>query len=86
MPMRASFGIGRVKDMAKKLFTKGFQQKILGFKMGVEGGSSYVRFPNDLSHRNLPVSLFGKQRAKSFKDRLSRFFLASVHIFPHTIL
>ena len=69
-----------IKYMAEQFLTKGFQQKILGFKMGIEGGAANIRSFYDFSHRDLAVIFFGKQLGKRVKNRFPGFSLPSVHI------
>ena len=70
----------RIKYMTEKLLAKLLEEKILGLKVGVKRGSAHVGPLNDLFHCDLAVMLFGKKLAECLEDRLSRFFLPSVHV------
>ena len=70
----------RVEYMAEKLFAVFLEQKILGFKMGVKGGSAYVGALNNFSHRYLIEVFTGKQFGEGRKNSLPCFPLSSVHV------
>jgi hypothetical protein len=48
-----------IKNMTEKLLTKGFQQKILGLKMGIKGGSAHICLLNDLTDGDLIEAFLG---------------------------
>ena len=68
-----------VKEVAKQLFTQGLQQILLGFKVGIEGGSAHIRQLDDLAHGDLTEVLGRKQSDQCRKNRFPGFSLSSVH-------
>ena len=48
----------RIKNVIEQLLAQFFKQKLLGFKMGIKGGSADIGSINDLLYRYLMVILF----------------------------
>ena len=84
MSVSVSGGVFCVEDMTKQLPAKFFQEKILGFKVGVEGGPADVRQGDDLPNGDLAEILGRKQLCKSAENSLPGLSLASVHGVLHT--
>ncbi len=74
-----------VKYMAKQFLAKLLEQKVLCFKMCVEGGSANIGSLNDFANRNLMIMLFRQKLGKGVKNGFSGLSLPSVHVFLHTI-
>ena len=58
MLVRCAVCFCRIENMTKQLSAKLLEQKVLGFKMGVEGGSSNVRKLDYFSNGDAVVMLF----------------------------
>ena len=74
-----------VKYMAKQFFTIFLQQKILGFKMGIEGGSAHIRPVDNFTDSDVTKIFFGKQLRKGAENGLPCLSLTSVHRVLRTI-
>ena len=86
MVMVRTFFQSIIKNMAEKLLAQSLEQIVLGFKMGIEGGSTYIGPLDNLPYRDLPKILLGQQFNKGAKNSISGFSLPSVHRFLRTFL
>ena len=74
----------RPEQMIKQLLTQRLQQKILGLKMGIEGGAAHIRPLQNLPDRDLGIAVLRQQGDKRVKNSVPCLFLPSVHICLHT--
>lgn len=85
VPVLRSSGVSGIKDVAEELLAEFFQEKVLGLKMGIEGGTAYISPVDDLAYGDLSEIFFGEQVYQSGEDGFPGFSLSSIHKIHHTL-